>query len=75
MSDEAVTEVDIKKMAEKIVGSRNLLRKYIGKEAIRVDAYKIDQNPQTQVIVLGNRHRSTTPVRKNSLSTSLSFYL
>lgn len=46
MSDEAVTEVDIKKMAEKIVGSRNLLRKYIGKEAIRVDAYKIDQNPQ-----------------------------
>ena len=46
MSDEAVTEVDIKKVAEKIVGSRNLLRKYIGKEAIRVDAYKIDQNPQ-----------------------------
>ena len=31
---------------EKIVGSRNLLRKYIGKESIRVDAYKIDQNPQ-----------------------------
>ena len=46
MSDVAVTEVDVKKMAEKIVGSRNLLRKYIGKEAIRVDAYKIDQNPQ-----------------------------
>lgn len=46
MSDEAVNEVDIKKMAEKIVGSRNLLRKYIGKETIRVDAYKIDQNPQ-----------------------------
>lgn len=46
MSDDAITEVDIKKMAEKIVGSRNLLRKYIGKESIRVDAYKIDQNPQ-----------------------------
>ena len=46
MPDEAVTEVDIKKMAEKIVGSKNLLRKYIGKESIRVDAYKIDQNPQ-----------------------------
>ena len=46
MSDEAITEVDTKKMAEKIVGSRNLLRKYIGKESIRVDAYKIDQNPQ-----------------------------
>ena len=46
MSDESVTEVDIKKMADKIIGSRNLLRKYIGKEVIRVDAYKIDQNPQ-----------------------------
>ena len=46
MTSEAVTEVDTKRMAEKIVGSRNLLRKYIGKEAIRVDAYKIDQNPQ-----------------------------
>ena len=46
MSDESVTEVEIKRLAEKIIGSRNLLRKYIGKEAIRVDAYKIDQNPQ-----------------------------
>lgn len=46
MSDETVTEVDVKKMAEKIIGSRNLLRKYIGREIIRVDAYKIDQNPQ-----------------------------
>lgn len=46
MSDENVTEVDVKKMAQKIVGSRNLLRKYIGKEEIRVEAYKIDQNPQ-----------------------------
>ena len=46
MADETATEVDIKKAAEKIIGSRNLLRKYIGKETIRVDAYKIDQNPQ-----------------------------
>ncbi len=46
MYDKDVTEVDIKKIAEKIVGSRNLLRKYIGKETIRVDAYKIDQSPQ-----------------------------
>lgn len=46
MSDETATEIDIKKRAGEIVGSRNLLRKYIGKEAIRVDAYKIDQNPQ-----------------------------
>lgn len=46
MADETATEVDIKKVAEKIIGSKNLLRKYIGKETIRVDAYKIDQTPQ-----------------------------
>lgn len=46
MSDESVTDVDIKKIAEKIIGSKNLFRKYIGKETIRVDAYKIDKNPQ-----------------------------
>lgn len=44
--DESFTEVNRRKAADKIIGSRNLLRKYIGKEAIRVDAYKIDQNPQ-----------------------------
>lgn len=46
MSDGTVTDIDIKKTAERIIGSKNLLRKYIGKETIRVDAYKIDQNPQ-----------------------------
>ena len=61
MSDEAVTEVDVKKMAEKIVGSRNLLRKYIGKEAIRVDAYKIDQNPQNA----GYRSREQTQINNS----------
>ena len=46
MTSEIIAEVDIKKMAEKIIGSSNLLRKYISKESIRVDAFKIDQNPQ-----------------------------
>lgn len=46
ISENADADVEIKKLAEKIIGSRNLLRKYIGKESIGVDAYKIDQNPQ-----------------------------
>lgn len=46
MLDNTVTEGEIKKIADRVIGSRNLLRKYISKESIRVDAYKIDQNPQ-----------------------------
>ena len=46
ISENADADVEIKKLAEKIIGSKNLLRKYIGKESIKVDAYKIDQNPQ-----------------------------
>lgn len=46
LSDDSFTDVDNKKIADKIISSRNLLRKYIGRECIRVDAYKIDQNPQ-----------------------------
>lgn len=45
LSDETITEAEIKKYAEKIVGSRNLLRKYLGRDLIQVSAYKIDQNP------------------------------
>lgn len=44
--DQSSTDSDKTKIAERIVGSKNLLRKYIGKDSIRVDAYKIDQNPQ-----------------------------
>ncbi|MEE0266111.1 MAG: hypothetical protein UD936_10845 [Acutalibacteraceae bacterium] len=44
--DQSFTDSDKTKMAERIVGSKNLLRKYIGKDSIRVEAYKIDQNPQ-----------------------------
>ncbi len=44
--DQSSTDSDKTKVAERIVGSKNLLRKYIGKDSIRVNAYKIDQNPQ-----------------------------
>ena len=44
--DQSSSEADREKIAKRIVGSKNLLRKYIGKDSIRVDAYKIDQNPQ-----------------------------
>lgn len=46
LADETSTESEIKKYAEKIVGSRSLLRKYLGRELIQVSAYKIDQNPE-----------------------------
>ena len=39
-------ELEKKKIAERIVGSKNLLRKYINKDSIEVKAYKIDQNPE-----------------------------
>lgn len=46
MRDSTVTEANLKKKAEHIVGSDTLLRKYIGKESIQVEAYKIDQSAQ-----------------------------
>ena len=46
MSDDSITEAELNRAADRIVGSRNLLRKYIGRDSIKVDAYKIDQNPQ-----------------------------
>ncbi len=38
------TEADMRKRADQIVGSQNLLRKYIRTEEIAVQAFKIDQN-------------------------------
>lgn len=46
LAEEGSTEAEWKRYAEKIVGSKNLLRKYLGKEFIQVKAYKIDQNPE-----------------------------
>lgn len=40
------SEVDIKRTANRVIGSRSLLRKYVGKDNIRVDVYKIDLNPE-----------------------------
>ena len=45
MSDDAYAESEKAKAAERTVGSKNLLRKYIGSENITLKAYKIDRNP------------------------------
>lgn len=70
ISEKAPIEVEIKKMAEKIVGSRNLLRKYIGKEVIRVDAYKIDQNPQNA----GYRSWEQTQINNSGAEKSVVYF-
>ncbi|MCQ2427421.1 MAG: hypothetical protein MJ137_03320 [Clostridia bacterium] len=41
-----ISDADLRKEAEKIVGSKKLFRKYIGKDSIVLKAYKIDQNPE-----------------------------
>lgn len=46
MTTDADADAECRRCAERIVGSRNLLRKYLGKEFIQVKAYKIDQNPE-----------------------------
>ena len=46
LTDSTVTDTDRKRYAETIVGSKNLLRKFLGKESIQVKAFKIDQNPE-----------------------------
>lgn len=45
-ADTGISDADLRKEAEKIVGSKKLFRKYIGKDAIVLKAYKIDQNPE-----------------------------
>lgn len=40
------SDADILKTANRVIGSQSLLRKYIGKDNIRVDVYKIDLNPE-----------------------------
>jgi hypothetical protein len=46
MNSASCTEAELSNLAKRLAGSPNLLRKYIGKENIRVDAYKIDQSAQ-----------------------------
>ena len=43
--DDSHAESEIRKIANRIVGSKRLLRKYINKENIVLKAYKIDRNP------------------------------
>jgi len=45
LSLDSYAESDIRKIANYTVGSKKLLRKYIGLESIVLRAYKIDQNP------------------------------
>lgn len=40
------SEADVIKTTSRVIGSQTLLRKYIGKDNIRVDVYKIDLNPE-----------------------------
>lgn len=40
------SEADIRKTADRVIGSQTLLRKYVGKDNIRVYVYKIDLNPE-----------------------------
>lgn len=46
LEDSSLPEIRKRQKAQEMVGSRTLLRKYIGKDSIPVKAYKIDQNPQ-----------------------------
>lgn len=46
MSAEYPSEQEITHLAQRIVSSKNLLRKYLRQESIGVNAFKIDQNPQ-----------------------------
>ncbi|MCR5295663.1 MAG: hypothetical protein K6E30_10940 [Lachnospiraceae bacterium] len=46
MADEAHSEAEVGKLAALTVGSRRLLRRYIGAENILLRAYKIDRTPE-----------------------------
>lgn len=45
MSEESFAESEVRRIAARTVGSKRLLRKYIGAENIVLKAYKIDRNP------------------------------
>lgn len=45
LSDDAYSESEVRRIAARTVGSKRLLRKYIGAENIVLKAYKIDRNP------------------------------
>lgn len=41
-----LTDAELRKEAQKIIGSRTLFRKYIGRDSVSLRAYKIDRNPE-----------------------------
>lgn len=45
LANENIGESELRKEAEKIIGSKKLFRKYIGKDSVSLRAYKIDKNP------------------------------
>ena len=46
MAADDTQESELRKLAQRTVGSKRLLRSYIGKESIQIKAYKIDRNPE-----------------------------
>lgn len=46
LNEEGHTESEIRKIASQTVGSKRLLREYVGSETIVCKAYKIDRNPE-----------------------------
>ena len=46
MGENAYSEAEVRKIAQRTVGSRKLLRKYICSDTIVLKAYKIDRNPE-----------------------------
>lgn len=45
LAEDTAPDTEIRTIAKRTVGSKNLLRKYIGADSIVMKAYKIDQNP------------------------------
>lgn len=45
-AEDSYLDSEVRKIASRIVGSKSLLRKYIGVENIVLNAYKIDRNPE-----------------------------
>ncbi len=70
MVDADTQESELRKLAQRTVGSKRLLRSYIGKESIQIKAYKIDRNPENS----GYRTWEDTQV-KNSGAEKFVVYL
>lgn len=70
MKSDECQESELRRLAQQTVGSKRLLRSYIGKESIQIKAYKIDRNPENS----GYRTWEDTQV-KNSGAEKFVVYL